>query len=132
MIDIRDIQEGILIEARDFRIPVGEVYNEVMARGKGMSNEDCLNFTSNIIGLMVIEGLVKLIKTKSRKVDSDDDDLITCYEFESESGLTPEETKLILKEPGRWEEMNVFSLSEAYMLAITKKGRKELKRIRMQ
>jgi hypothetical protein len=131
MIDIRDIQEGILIEANDLKVPVRQVYNDIKVQGRGLSDEDCRNFASNLIGLMVCEGLVKLVKLKSRKVDSNDDEYFTFYEFESERGLTQEEVKLILKEPGRWEEMDVFSLTESYLLVITKKGRKELKRIRM-
>jgi len=131
MFDMRDIQKGILVNANDLRIPVRQVYNGIKAQGRSLSDKDCRSLASDIIGSMVSEGLVKLVKMRSRKVDSNDDKYFSFYEFESERGLTPEETKLILKEPGRWKEMDVFSMTEAYLLAITKKGRKVLKRIRM-
>jgi hypothetical protein len=128
MFDTRDIQEGILIEAKDLRIPVREVYNGVKAQRRGLSDKDCRSLASNIIGSMVSGGLVKLVRMKSRKLGSSDNKFFSCYEFESERGLTPEETKLILKEPERWKEMDVFSMTEAYLLAMTRKGRKLLKR----
>ena len=120
MIDIREIEEGVLIESDEFNMPVQQLYNDIIVRGKSVSEKDARAFASRIIASMVLEGLVKLVKTRYRKVDSD------TFATESTRYCTPEEALVIMKEPERWAETEVFSLTDAYELAITEKGRERL------
>ncbi|HOD15959.1 MAG TPA: hypothetical protein PK307_00845 [Spirochaetota bacterium] len=120
MINIRETEESVLIEANDFNMPVQNLYNEILVRGKTMPEHEVRAFTSRIIGSMVLEGLVTLVKTRYRQEDTD------VYAAESTRDCTPEEAGLILKEPDRWEEMDVFSITDTFELAITDKGRDRL------
>jgi hypothetical protein len=120
MISIREMEESVLIETNDFNMPVQNLYNEILVRGKSMPEHEVREFTSRIIGSMVLEGLLTLARTRYRQEDID------LYAAESTRDCTPEETDLILKEPERWEEMEVFSLTDAFELAITEKGRERL------
>ncbi|HNR88148.1 MAG TPA: hypothetical protein PKM65_07395 [Spirochaetota bacterium] len=117
MIDIKGIEEGVLIETREFNMCIQNLYNDIKVGGKNLSDEEVRRFTCNVIGSMVTEGLVRLVKTTYLQEDED------VYSYESERDLTPEETDLILKEPERWEEENVFSPADVYELVITGKGR---------
>ena len=123
MIDIREIEESVLIEANDFNMPIQNLYNEILVRGKTLPEPDVRTFTSRIIGSMVVEGLVTLVKSRYHREDAD------VYSFESSRDCTPEETDLMIKEPGRWDEMDVFSPTEVFELAITEKGRERLDRM---
>ncbi len=120
MINIREMEESVLIETNDFNMPVQNLYNEILIRCKRMPEHEVREFTSRIIGSMVLEGLLMLARTRYRQEDID------LYAAETTRDCTPEETDLILKEPERWEEMEVFSLTEAFELAITEKGRERL------
>jgi hypothetical protein len=120
MIDIRDIEEGVLIEADDFNMPVHNLYNDIVVRGRNISEKDARAFASRIISSMALEGLISLVKTCYRKEDED------CYAPVSTRDCTPDEALLIMKEPEKWEEKDVFSHTEAYELAITEKGREKL------
>jgi hypothetical protein len=120
MIDIREIEESILIETNDFSWPIHQVYNEIMVSGKSISQEDAMRLTSMVIGSMVTEGMVTLVKATYREEDED------IYARESERSLTPEETDLILRQPDRWEEADALSLTESYELVITEAGRARL------
>ena len=120
MINIREMEESVLIETNDFNMPVQNLYNDILVQGKRMPEQEVREFTSRIIGSMVLEGLLTLARTRYRQEGID------LYAAESTRDCTPEETDLILKEPERWEEMEVFSLTEAFELAITEKGRERL------
>jgi len=124
MIDINGIEESVLIEAQDFNMPVLQLYNEISVRNKSLSESDARSLASRIIGAMVAEGLVTLVRGTYREIDED------CYSLETMRDLSPEETDLILKRPDRWEEKDVFSLTETYELAITERGTKRLDRCR--
>lgn len=120
MIDIREIEESVLIETNDFNMPLQNLYNEILVRGKTMPEPDVRAYTSRIIGSMVAEGLVTLVKSRYHQEDDD------VYSFESSRDCTPEENDLMMKEPGRWEETDVFSPTDVFELAITEKGRERL------
>lgn len=120
MIDIRELEESVLIEANDFNMPVQNLYNEILVQGKTMPQQEVRSFASRIIGSMMLEGLVTLVKTRYRQEDTD------IYTAESTRDCTPEEADLILKEPERWEEMDAFSITDTFELAITDKGRERL------
>lgn len=123
MIDINEIEEGILIETEDFNMGIENLYNDIKVRGKNLSDDDARRTTCSIIGSMVLQGLSALVKSRYRL---EDDDL---YEFQSQRDLTPEERELILTKPELWEENGVFSMTEVYELAITDKGREKLTEI---
>ncbi len=120
MIDIREVEEGVLIETGDFNMCMQNLYNEIKFLGKDISDGEARRFTCSIIGSLVTQGLVTLVKSTYLQKEED------LYELESERGCTDEELDFLLKEPERWEEMNVFSLTEVYELAITEKGRLRL------
>ena len=50
MINIRETEESVLIEANDFNMPVQNLYNEILVRGKTMPEHEVRAFTSRIIG----------------------------------------------------------------------------------
>jgi hypothetical protein len=120
MINISETEESVLIETNDFNMPVQNLYNEILVRGKTMPEHEVRAFTSRIIGSMVLEGLVTLVKTTYRQEDAD------VYAAESTRDCIPEEVDLIMKEPDRWEEMDAFSITDTFELAITEKGRERL------
>ncbi|MBN2159083.1 MAG: hypothetical protein JW807_06790 [Spirochaetes bacterium] len=124
MINIVEIEEGILIEAGDCNVSILQVYNDIITRGKNLSRADALKCTSNIIGSMIAEGLVRPVRSRYRREEED------LYAFESERDLTPDEMSLILKEPARWDALEVFSPTEVFELAITDRGMKRLDQIR--
>ncbi len=120
MVDIKDIEEGVLIETNDFNMSVQNLCNDIMVRGRGMPGEEVRKFASNIIASMVAEGLISLVKTTYVQEDED------LFSPESERELTHEEMDLILKQPEKWEEKEVFSPTEVYEMVITEQGRERL------
>ncbi len=117
---ISGIEEGILIEANDFNVPVLMVYNDVLVQNMEMPKEDIYSQASLVIGAMVTEGLVELVMTHHRKVMDD------LYSPLHERYLTHEEVDLILNHPERWDDEDVFSFINTYQLKITEKGRETL------
>ncbi len=120
MVDINDIEEGVLIETNDFNLSVQNLCNDIMVRGRDMSQEEVRKFASNIIGSMVTEGLITLVKTNYVQEDEE------TFSPDSERELSPEEMDLILKHPEKWEEEGVFSPAEVYEMVITEQGRERL------
>jgi hypothetical protein len=122
MIDIKGIEEGVLIETNDFNMPIRQLYTDIRVQEKSMSEQDVCSLACSIIGSMLLEGLIRLVRATYREQKDE------IYVLEAVRDLTPEETDLILKEPHRWEKTDVFSLTEPYELAITDRGREQLER----
>ena len=120
MIDINEIEEGVLIEASEFNYCIENLVNDITARGKGLSREEIYRFACNIIGSLLARGLVKLVRTTCKEVEED------LYDRVSERELTDEELDLILQKPDKWDERDVFSITEVYEMSITGEGRKAL------
>ena len=101
MINIKDIEEGILIEAGDFNYSVINVVSDVKSQSSDMSNEEVLKTACNIIASLVLEGYIKIVKTKYKEEEEG------VYSPISTDPLDNETLDLFMKNPDKWEEMGV-------------------------
>ncbi len=124
MIDIMDIEESILIEADDFGRSVGNLVAEIQFRDKDLSYRDTCRFACTVIGSLMTEGLIKVIKTEYKLEDED------YYTPVKSTDLPEEELDRFLKNPDQWDEMNVFSDMLPFELRTTGKGREKLEKLR--
>ncbi len=120
MIDINKLEEGVLIEANDFNTGISQLVNDIAVQDRRMSRNEIYKLACNIIGSLVVQNYVTVIKTKYKRVDED------IYNKISSSDVSEEEMEIILKHPEKWDEMDVFSKTATIELRITDKGREYL------
>ncbi len=121
MINIKDIEEGVMIEVNEWNYPLSNLVSDITITGKGLSEKDIYKYTSNITASLCMEGYIKLQKTEYRETSRG------SYEPVSSRDLTEEETDYILKNPDKWDEETIMDPESVFEFAVTEKGRSYFK-----
>ncbi|HNW30548.1 MAG TPA: hypothetical protein PKN50_18880 [Spirochaetota bacterium] len=124
MIDIMEIEGAVLIEADDFGLNVGNLVTEIQFRDKKLGHGDACRFACAVIGSLVEEGLITVIKTEY--VMKDEDFYVPVVSRE----VSKEELNGFIRNPDKWVEMKVFSDTFPFELRTTEKGREKLKKLK--
>ncbi len=117
MIDINELEEGVLIEANDFNVPIQNLINDVTVRGRDLDKAEIYKLACNITGSLVIQNYVSVVKTQYKQEQEN------VYAPLSSADLSRPELDAFLAHPEKWDEMGVFSETEPIELHITEKGR---------
>ena len=124
MINIMEIEEAVLIEAEDSGQNVGNLVTEIRFRDRKLGYGEACRFACSIIGSLVAEGLITVIKTEYIQEDED------SYAPVISTELTKEELDKFVSNPDKWDEMKVFSDTLPFELRATGKGRERIKKLR--
>lgn len=117
MIDINKLEEGVLIEANDFNMGIRQLISDITVQYRHMDQVEIYKLACNVIGSLVIQNYVSVIKTQYTCEQED------LYAPISSADLPKKELDLFLAHPEKWDEMGVFSKTEPVELRITEKGR---------
>ena len=117
MVDINELEQGVLIEANDFNMPVQNLINDISVKDRDLDHDEIYKLACNVIGSLVIQSYVSVVRTR--------------YKFEEEDIYTPigsvdlpkKELETFLSRPDKWDEMKIFSDTEPVELCITDRGR---------
>ncbi|TAL37068.1 MAG: hypothetical protein EPN93_06480 [Spirochaetes bacterium] len=120
MTDIQEIEEGVLIEADFYPYRIGNLLNDIEVRNGSLDMRELFRMAGNVIGSLWTLGFIKVIKTGYRMADED------TFEPMSHTVLSDAETREFLKNPDKWDEMDILSDTLAYELEITEDGRNYL------
>jgi hypothetical protein len=116
MINLNDIEEGVMIEVNEFNYPLSNLVNDVTIAGKDLSRSEVYKYASNITASLFMEGYIKLLKSSYKQAGDD------SYELVSSRDLTEEEIDYILKGSEKWDEETIMSVDEVFELSVTEKG----------
>ncbi len=117
MVDINELEEGVLIEANDFNMPIQNLINDIMVRCRDLGRTDIYKLACNIIGSLALQNYVIIVKTL---YNCEEEDIYTAL---SSAELPKSALDAFLACPEKWDEMGVFSEKEPLELKITQKGR---------
>jgi len=117
MIDINKLEEGVLIEANDFNMGIRQLISDITVQYCHIDQVEIYKLACNVIGSLVIQNYVSVIKTQYKCEQED------LYAPISSADLPKKELDLFLTQPEKWDEMGVFSKTEPIELRITEKGR---------
>ena len=115
-IDIKEIEEGVLIEANDFNMGIHQLVNDILVKNRSMSKKEVLDIAGDVISSLTGKGFIKVIITKYREESE------YLYTPVSHEELSEKELENLLKSTDKWDEMGVFSKIDRYELCITDKG----------
>lgn len=124
MINIMDMEEAVLIEADDFGLSVGNLVTEIQFRDDTLGFRDACKFACAVIGTLITEGLIAVIKTEYKQEEED------IYIPVKSIDLSEEELDRFIKNPGQWDDMKVFSDTTPFELRTTEKGSGRLEELR--
>jgi hypothetical protein len=118
----------VLIEADAFNYPIENLVCDVAFSDRELADRERNKVASDIVRFLLDLGFIRVVAAKYRPMGmgSQEDDI---YEYESERALSENETEELLNSYDKWEEMDVFSLTHRYEMAITDKGRKYLEEV---
>jgi hypothetical protein len=117
MINVKDIEEGVMIEVNEFNYPLSNLVNDVTIAGKDLSRSEVYKYASNIAASLFMEGFIKLQKSSYKQTGDD------SYELISSRDLTAEEIDYIVKGSEKWDEDTIMSEDDVFELSVTEKGR---------
>ncbi len=117
MIDIKEIEEGVMIEVQEWNYPLSNLINDIRIADKGLTIKEAYRYASLITGSLLTQGLITIQKGTYENSGGD------SFTFVSGRDLTEEEIEHILKEPEKWSEEEIQSFEDVYELAVTDKGR---------
>jgi len=117
MIDINELEMGVLIEADDFNYPVNNLMNDVTVRGKNLDRDEVYRTACSIIGSLYVQGYITIVRTAYQ---DEGDDLYTPL---ATTELAGDELDTFLKHPEKWDDMEVFSKTATVEMKITDRGR---------
>jgi hypothetical protein len=117
MIDINDLEQGVLIEANDFDTGIRQLINDITVQYRDMDQTEIYKLACNVIGSLVTQNYVSVIRTRYECEQEDLYKRISCAD------LSEHELNLFLTRPDKWDEMEVFSNTAPIELRITEKGR---------
>ncbi|MCP4138416.1 MAG: hypothetical protein GY754_46065 [bacterium] len=120
MIDIQELEEGVLIEAGDFNMGIQQLIADITVRYRDLSKEEIYKLACNVIGSLVVQEFVTVIKTTYKETGDD------IFSPVSNADVSGDELDTFLKEPAKWDELDVFSKTETFELKITEAGRNSL------
>ncbi len=121
MINIKDIEEGVMVEVNEWNYPLSNLVNDVTVIGKELPENEVYKYASNIVASLCTEGYIKLQKTEYRETPGG------SYEPVSSRDLTEEETDYILKQSDKWDEETIMDPESVFEFAVTEKGRSYFK-----
>jgi hypothetical protein len=117
MIQMKEIEEGVMIEVNEFAYPLSNLINDVTIAGKELTKEEVYKYASNIAASLFMEGYVKLQKSTYEQTDDQSYQLISSRE------LTEEEADYILKGSDNWDEETIMAVDDVFELTVTEKGK---------
>ncbi len=117
MINIKDIEEGVMIEVNEFNYPLGNLINDVIIAGKGLTEKEVYKYASNIAASLFMDGYIKFQKSSYEQTGDDSYQLISSRE------LNEEEINYLLKGSDNWDEKTIMSPDEVFEFSVTEKGR---------
>lgn len=110
-------EEDVLIEANYCNYPVEILCKNIHVKYPDLSCDELYRWISSVIASMMHEGLIELVMTHYCIREGDFSTPM------AERYLNHQELELILKHPEKWDENNVFSITDTYQLKITDKGK---------
>lgn len=121
MIDIQRIEEDVIIEANDFNMPLTELVNTIAYTNRGLSTDEVYKNASRIIGSMLKQEQVELVRTVFKDNGND------TFTPLSEHQLSEKESNIVLKQSEKWDDKDILSFTNVFQLKITDKGRERFK-----
>lgn len=117
MLNIKEIEESVMIEVNDWNYPLSNLIADVTVLGDGLSREEINKYASNIAASLYVEGYITFQKAVYQNNQDD------SYEFVSARDLTDEEIDYILIKSEAWDDNEILSFENVYEFVITEKGK---------